>query len=293
MIQAVFRRVLVRHYATETTDRQRQLLARGLPKKKSLPGVADIVLVASGKGGVGKSTTAVNLALALSTQGGKKVGLLDADVYGPSIPLMMNLADQEPPLVHDQKMVPLENYGVKCMSMGFLIKKAEDALVWRGPMVMGAIQKLAFGTLWDPLDILVVDMPPGTGDIHLSVAQTLQVSGAVVVSTPQNVALIDAKKAVSMFTSVGIPVVGLVENMTSFSCKNCGHEENIFGGGGKDKSRDLATELGVHFMGGVPLEPQIMLTSDEGTPIVIKFPDSKSTKSYVQLSNNLLSFLAG
>jgi len=279
----------IRQYAQETTARQRELMARGLPKKKPLEGVGHVLLVASGKGGVGKSTTAVNVALALSQQGGKRVGLLDADVYGPSVPLMMNLADQEPPLLNGDKMVPLENYGVKCMSMGFLIKKAEDALVWRGPMVMGAIQKLAFGTLWDPLDILVVDMPPGTGDIHLSVAQTMPVSGAVVVTTPQQVALIDAKKAVSMFKTVGIPVVGLVENMNAFTCGGCGEETKIFGG---NKSQDLAQQMKISYLGGVPLEPQIMQTSDEGTPIVVKYPNSMSTKSYLNLSKGLLEFLS-
>jgi len=287
-----------RNYSPELTDRQRQMMAKSLPKKKTLDGVKNVILVASGKGGVGKSTTAVNLAMALSTQGGggRRVGILDADIYGPSIPLMMNLTDQEPPLVtQEQKMVPLQNYGVKCMSMGFLLKKAEDAVVWRGPMVMGAIQKLAFGTAWGALDILIVDMPPGTGDIHLSVAQTIDVKGAVVVSTPQSVALIDAKKAVSMFKTVGIPVVGLVENMSRFVCGHCGHETKIFGGDGSDsssKSESLAKTLGVPYLGDVPIEPKIMQTSDEGTPIVIKYPESESTNSYIDLSNHLIRVLA-
>ena len=282
-LQALLRRCYV-------TDRQKELMAKKLPPKKALPGVEDIVLVASGKGGVGKSTTAVNLALSAAKQG-KRVGLLDADVYGPSIPLMMNLEGQEAPDLDEDgtKMLPMVNYGIKCMSMGFLIKNPEDALVWRGPMVMGAVQKLAFGTNWDPIDLLVVDMPPGTGDIHLSVAQTMPVSGAVVVSTPQSVALIDARKAVSMFRAVKIPIIGLVENMSSFGCPNCGKESRIFGQNGAQK---LALEVGVDFLGGIPLEPDIMQTSEEGTPMATANPNSESAMKYADISNRVLSFLA-
>jgi len=283
------------------TERQKQLMSRGLPKRKPIPGVKETIVVASGKGGVGKSTTAVNLALALANQGQKKVGLLDADVYGPSIPTMMNLAGQEAPLLDEktQKMIPMENYGVKCMSMGFLIRKSESALVWRGPMVMGALQKLTFETLWSDdedsdLDVLVIDTPPGTGDIHLSIAQTIQVSGALVVSTPQKVALIDARKAVSLFQSVHIPIVGLMENMSAFTCSKCGHQTRVFNSSGEEEgsaAAKLATDVGVAYLGGVPLEPEIMRNADQGTPIVVSNPDSLSTKSYLDLANQVNEFL--
>merc|ERR1719361_1217101 len=235
-----------RQYSSDAeNERRKTIMARGLPKRRELQGVSDIVLVASGKGGVGKSTTAVNLALAMAKQSTKSIGILDADIYGPSIPIMMNLFDQ--PFVDETgKMIPLSNYDIKCMSMGFLIRKSEDALVWRGPMVMGALEKLAHGTNWVGTDIVVVDMPPGTGDIHLSVAQTLAVRGAIVVSTPQKVALADVKKAVNMFKAVNIPVIGCVENMGAFSCPNCKSETRIFGA--ENTVQATASELNVPFL---------------------------------------------
>lgn len=271
-------------------ERKKTLMARGLPKRRDLQGVKNIVLVASGKGGVGKSTTAVNLALAMANKEmDKRVGLLDADIYGPSIPIMMNLSEQ--PLLDDEtnKMIPLTNYGIKCMSMGFLIRKSEDALVWRGPMVMGALEKLAHGTNWSGTDVVVIDMPPGTGDIHLSVAQTLTVKGAVVVTTPQNVALSDARKAVSMFKAVNIPVIGYIENMGAFSCPSCNSETRIFGD--ENAVQAIASELKVPFLGSVPLEPEIMRCSDLGTPIVVSNPSSLSAKIYGQIGEKVLHYL--
>ena len=274
-------------------ERRKALMARGLPKRRGLQGVSNVVLVASGKGGVGKSTTAVNLALAManlvSENQRKTVGILDADIYGPSIPLMMNVSGQ--PLLDDdgKKMLPLTNYGLKCMSMGFLIRKSEDALVWRGPMVMGALEKLAHGTNWTGTDIVVVDMPPGTGDIHLSVAQTLDVQGAIVVSTPQKVALADARKAVSMFKAVNIPIIGCVENMSTFACPQCNKETRVFGD--ENTVENIATELQVPFLGSVPLEPEIMRCSDDGTPIVLSNPQSLSTKIYLEMGKKVLKYL--
>lgn len=288
------------HYSSKYTkgneseeERRKALMARGLPKRRGLEGVANVILVASGKGGVGKSTTAVNLALAManvcSETQKQTVGLLDADIYGPSIPIMMNLSGQ--PFLDDdgKKMLPLTNYGLKCMSMGFLIRKSEDALVWRGPMVMGALEKLAHGTNWTGTDLVVVDMPPGTGDIHLSVAQTLDVQGAIVVSTPQKVALADARKAVSMFNAVNIPIIGCVENMSAFACPKCNQETRVFGD--ETTVENTAAELKVPFLGSVPLEPEIMRCSDDGTPIVLSNPQSLSAKIYVEMGKKVLEYL--
>jgi len=283
------------HLSTELLDaneaeniRRKNVMAKGLPKRRELEGVSNIVLVASGKGGVGKSTTAVNIALAMANLELKRVGLLDADIYGPSIPIMMNLSGQ--PFIDDtNKMIPMSNYNVKCMSMGFLIRKSEDALVWRGPMVMGALEKLAHGTNWSGLDVVIVDMPPGTGDIHLSVAQTLAVRGAIVVSTPQKVALADAKKAVNMFKAVNIPVIGCVENMGAFSCPNCNTETRIFGA--ENTVQATASELNVPFLGSLPLEAEIMQSSDSGSPIVVSNPKSVSTQIYHSISVKILDYI--
>jgi len=260
--------------------RQKELMSRGLPRRRPIDGVKNVVLVASGKGGVGKSTTSVNLALSMAKQK-FSVGILDADVYGPSIPIMMNLNEQ--PLVHEEtnKMLPLENYGVKCMSMGFLVKP-ENALVWRGPMVMGAVEKMAFGTHWRPLDFLIVDLPPGTGDIHLSLVQTIEnISGAVIVSTPQKVALADTKKSVAMLEKVNIPIFGLVENMSSFVCPKCNEISHIFG-----KNEDLLDN--VKSLGSVPLEIEIMRNADQGKPIVLTHPKSKTAEIYSNIATNVI-----
>jgi len=265
--------------------RRKNVMAKGLPKRRKLDGVSNVVLVASGKGGVGKSTTAVNIALAMANMESKSVGLLDADIYGPSIPIMMNLSGQ-PFLDENNKMIPLTNYNVKCMSMGFLIRKPEEALVWRGPMVMGALEKIAHGTSWSELDFVIVDMPPGTGDIHLSVSQTLAVKGAVVVTTPQKVALADARKAISMFKAVNIPVIGCIENMGSFCCPNCNSETRIFGA--DNTVKEIASESGVPFLGSIPLEAEIMQSSDTGSPIVVSNPKSASAKTYHNISVKIL-----
>jgi len=260
--------------------RQKELMARGLPKKKTIEGVKNVILVASGKGGVGKSTTAVNLALAFQ-RNSMKAGILDADVYGPSIPIMMNLHEQ--PFIHEKtnKMIPLENYGIKCMSMGFLVKP-ENALVWRGPMVMAAVEKLVHGTHWDPLDVLVIDLPPGTGDIHLSMAQTVNISGAVIVSTPQKVALADAKKASKMFEAVNIPILGLIENMSSFACPSCKEVTHVFG-------ENYQLLENVEKLGSIPLEVEIMRHADNGTPFVVTHPESMATEVYLNIGRKLIS----
>ncbi|XP_013786683.1 iron-sulfur protein NUBPL-like [Limulus polyphemus] len=219
---------------------------KGLPTKLPIAGVKQVIVVASGKGGVGKSTTAVNLALAIKmTQKNKDVGLLDADVYGPSIPRMMNLSGQ-PEVTNQNLMKPLMNFGIKCMSMGFLVEE-KSAIVWRGLMVMSAIQKLLRQVAWGPLDYLVVDMPPGTGDTQLSLSQSIPITGAVIVTTPQDIALLDAVRGTDMFRKVGVPVLGIIQNMNAFSCPNCGHTSYIFGQDGAQRvAKQLDVEILVH-----------------------------------------------
>ena len=225
--------------------------------------IRKIIAVASGKGGVGKSMVAMNLAASLAKQG-KTVGLLDADIYGPSVPKMAGLEGQKPDFTEDQKIIPLTAHGLKVMSIGFMMK-GEDALIWRGPMVQSAIYQMLrdveWGTEQEPLDTLIVDMPPGTGDAQLTLAQKVPVDGAVIVSTPQDIALIDARKAVEMFRKVGVPVLGLIENMSMYVCSNCGHEEYIFGHGGAKKE---AEALGVPFLGEIPLSMDIRMKADAG-----------------------------
>ena len=239
-----------------------------------VPGVGAIVAVASGKGGVGKSTMATNLALALATQG-LRVGILDADIYGPSQPRMMGIGGR--PSSADGKILnPLENFGVKCMSMGFLV--AEDTpMIWRGPMVQSAIQQMLRDVAWGELDVLVVDMPPGTGDAQLTMAQQVPLAGAVIVSTPQDIALLDARKGLNMFRKVDVPILGIIENMSYFACPNCGHVSHIFGHGG---ARREAEKLGMEFLGQIPLDLVIRETSDGGRPIVVSKPDSDHAKAY-------------
>ena len=266
---------------------QKELMSRGLPKRRSIPGVGHVILVASGKGGVGKSTTAVNLALSLSkAPHGLTVGILDADVYGPSVPVMMNVSDR--PLVDEKsnKMMPLTNYGLKCMSMGFLVADDAAAVVWRGPMVMGALEKMAHGTAWAPLDVLVVDLPPGTGDVQLSLAQTVEIRGAVMVTTPQKVAVADTRRGATMFEKVGIPLLGVVENMCGVVCPDCGKKSDVFGSkfGLVDA---MARELNVDVLGRVPLEEDLSVASDGGTPIVLSKPESKSALCYSDIARKL------
>jgi ATP-binding protein involved in chromosome partitioning len=257
------------------------------PAKPLVPGVKTIVAVASGKGGVGKSTTAVNLALGLAANG-LKVGILDADIYGPSMPRMLGISGK--PNSRDGRVLePMQNYGVKCMSMGFLV--AEDTpMIWRGPMVMSALNQMLRDVNWGELDILVVDLPPGTGDAQLTMAQQVPLSGAVIVSTPQDIALLDARKGLNMFRKVDVPVLGIIENMSYFSCPNCGHRSEIFSHGG---ARREAEKLGVEFLCEVPLDIAIRETSDEGTPIVVSQPDSEHAKAYRLLAKRVWEKVAG
>ncbi len=246
--------------------------------KAMVPGVAAIVAVASGKGGVGKSTTAANLALGLKTLG-LRVGVLDADIYGPSMPRMLGISGR-PGTSDGRTLQPLENYGVVCMSMGFLV--AEDTpMIWRGPMVMSAIQQMLRDVAWGELDVLVVDMPPGTGDAQLTLAQQVPLTGAVIVSTPQDIALLDARKGLNMFRKVDVPVFGIVENMSYFLCPHCGERSEIFSHGG---ARREAERLGTEFLGEIPLDIVIRETSDGGQPIVISHPESAHAKVYVQIA---------
>ncbi|XP_038159041.1 iron-sulfur protein NUBPL isoform X2 [Cyprinodon tularosa] len=256
-------------------DRQKQQMARSLPKQKPIPGVKQVIVVASGKGGVGKSTTAVNLALGImAVDHSKTVGLLDADVYGPSIPKLMNLKGN-PELSDDNRMIPLINYGVPCMSMGFLVEDTSP-IVWRGLMVMSAIERLLRQVQWGALDYLVVDMPPGTGDVQLSISQNIPVAGAVIVSTPQDVALLDARRGVEMFKKVNVP------------CPNCNHQTHIFG---SDGVRQLAEKIGVKFLGDIPLHLTIREMSDKGQPIVISYPDSLEAEAYKKLASAVIQNL--
>ena len=260
--------------------------AKKAQKGVLLPQVRHIVAVASGKGGVGKSTVAVNLAVALARQG-LQVGLLDADIYGPSLPRMLGQARK--PEVRGDMMIPIDAWGLKAMSIGFLVEE-EAAMIWRGPMVMGALEQMAGQVEWGALDIMIVDMPPGTGDAHLTIAQRLTLAGAVIVSTPQDIALLDARRGVKMFETTRVPVLGLVENMSFFCCPNCGHRTEIFGHGG---ARAEAAKLGVEFLGEIPLLLDIRAASDAGTPIVASAPDSEGARAYALLAARLWDKVQG
>jgi ATP-binding protein involved in chromosome partitioning len=252
-----------------------------------IPGVAAIIAVASGKGGVGKSTVAVNLALALSKLG-LKTGLLDADIYGPSVPRLLDI--KEKPRSRDgQKLDPIEKFGLKTMSIGFLVKE-DEPMIWRGPMVMSALTQMLGDVTWAPLDVLVVDMPPGTGDAQLTIAQRVPLKGAVIVSTPQDIALIDARKGIAMFQKTQIPILGIVENMSVFVCPECGHESHIFGHGG---ARETARTLNVPFLGEIPLVPKIRETSDAGTPIVAEAPESREAEAFMTLARSVAGKIQG
>jgi len=249
--------------------------------KMLVPGVRSIIAVASGKGGVGKSTTAVNLAMALAARK-LKVGILDADIYGPSQPRMMGISGR--PNSKDGKTLdPMENYGVKVMSMGFLVPE-DTPMIWRGPMVMGALEQMLRDVAWGELDALVIDLPPGTGDAQLTISQRVPVTGAVIVSTPQDIALLDARKGLNMFRKVDVPVFGIIENMSYHVCSNCGHVEHIFSHGG---ARKEAERLGTEFLGELPLHISIRETSDGGTPIVVSQPDSEHAKAYQKIADRV------
>jgi ATP-binding protein involved in chromosome partitioning len=249
--------------------------------KAGIPGIGAIIAVASGKGGVGKSTTAVNLALALQANG-LKVGILDADIYGPSMPRLLKISGR-PQQLEGRIIKPMENYGLKVMSMGFLVDE-EVAMIWRGPMVQSALLQMLREVAWGELDVLVIDMPPGTGDAQLTIAQQVPLAGAVIVSTPQDLALIDARKGITMFNKVEIPVLGIVENMSFFVCPNCGTSHDIFGHGG---ARAEAARIGVPFLGEVPLTMSIRETSDAGTPVVVSDPDGANAGIYREIATKL------
>ncbi|NIA54118.1 iron-sulfur cluster carrier protein ApbC [Massilia sp. TW-1] len=251
---------------------------RGL---KVMPNVKNIIAVASGKGGVGKSTTAVNLALALAAEGAS-VGLLDADIYGPSQPMMLGVTGR-PQSLDGKTMEPLENHGVQVSSIGFMIDP-DEPMVWRGPMVTQALQQLLEQTNWRNLDYLIVDMPPGTGDIQLTLSQKVPVTGAVIVTTPQDIALLDARKGLKMFEKVGIPIVGVVENMSTHICSNCGHVEAIFGQGGGEK---MCADFHVDFLGKLPLQLSIREQTDSGTPTVVAEPDGSVAAIYKDIARKV------
>ncbi|MDP3325192.1 MAG: iron-sulfur cluster carrier protein ApbC [Hydrogenophaga sp.] len=251
-----------------------------------LPSVKNIIAVASGKGGVGKSTTAVNLALALSAEGAK-VGILDADIYGPSQPMMMGI-EGRPESVDGKNMEPMENYGLQVMSIGFLVAQ-DDAMIWRGPMATQALEQLLRQTNWKDLDYLIVDMPPGTGDIQLTLSQRVPMTGAVIVTTPQDIALLDAKKGIKMFEKVGVPILGIVENMAVHICSQCGHAEHIFGEGGGKK---MATDYNMDYLGALPLDMQIRLQADSGRPTVVADPDGEVAGIYKAVARQVAITIA-
>jgi ATP-binding protein involved in chromosome partitioning len=251
-----------------------------------LPKVKNIVAVASGKGGVGKSTTAVNLALALAAEGAR-VGLLDADIYGPSLPMMMGI-EGRPESLDGANMEPMENYGVQVMSIGFLVAQ-DEAMIWRGPMATQALEQLLRQTNWKDLDYLVVDMPPGTGDIQLTLSQRVPMTGAIIVTTPQDIALLDAKKGIKMFEKVGVPILGIVENMAVHVCSNCGHVEHIFG---TDGGKKMAAEYAMDYLGALPLNMQIRLQADSGHPTVVSDPDGEVAGIYKAVARQVAVSIA-
>ncbi len=250
--------------------------------KEAVAGVKNIIAVASGKGGVGKSTTAVNLALAL-TQEGANVGLLDADIYGPSQPQMLGVADQRPVVEGNRYMLPIQSHGIQSISMGYLVTE-DTPMVWRGPMVSGALQQLLTQTRWEDVDYLIIDLPPGTGDIQLTLSQKIPVTGAVIVTTPQDIALLDAKKGIEMFRKVKVPILGIVENMAIHRCSKCGHEEHIFGEGGGQR---IAKEYGTPLLGSLPLDLGIRNDADSGRPSVAADPESTVSHIYRDIARRI------
>ncbi|WP_417450783.1 P-loop NTPase [Kordiimonas sp.] len=254
------------------------------PTPVEIPGVKHIIAVASGKGGVGKSTTSVNLALALKALG-LKVGVMDADIFGPSLPMLMGV--DERPEIKNKVIQPLVAHGIKLMSIGFLID-VDQPVVWRGPRVMGATQQLLRDVAWGPLDVLVVDMPPGTGDVQLTMVQQAPLTGAVIVTTPQDLALIDARKGLAMFRKVDVPILGIIENMSTFICPHCGEASDIFGHGG---AQETANVLGCSFLGGIPLEMSVRQNADAGTPVIMQEPDGQPARAYHAIAGQIAKSL--
>jgi ATP-binding protein involved in chromosome partitioning len=274
----------------ERSAKQDQPAAQQPPQRGTgVPGIRYLIAVASGKGGVGKSTTAVNLALGLQSIG-LKVAVLDADVYGPSIPKLFGLTGKpEPSDAAGKKMKPLNGYGVEVMSVGFLVPE-DTPMIWRGPMVMSALTQLLRETEWSPADVMVIDMPPGTGDVQLTLAQQTPLAGAVIVSTPQDLALIDARKGLNMFAKVNVPVIGIVENMSYFICTKCGERHEIFGHGG---AKEEATRIGVPFLGEIPLDKEVRMRSDSGEPVVATQPEGLHAALYRDVARQVWAALEG
>jgi ATP-binding protein involved in chromosome partitioning len=273
--------VLTAHRPADSKPQQTQKPQQPQQPKKLLPQVRAIVAVASGKGGVGKSTTAANLAVSFRSMG-LRTAMLDADIYGPSLPTMMGISGR--PSSPDGKIIiPMEAHGITCMSIGFLVPQ-DTPMIWRGPMVMGALEQMMGDVQWGPQDILVVDMPPGTGDAQLTMAQRVPIAGAVIVSTPQDLSLIDAKKGLNMFRKVEVPVLGIVENMSYFTCPHCGERSDIFAHGG---AAQAATQMGVDFLGEIPLDMAIREGGDNGTPIAVSDPDGAHAQAYRAIAENI------
>jgi ATP-binding protein involved in chromosome partitioning len=270
-----------------SSHRPAQSPASPMSKQSEIPGIAAVIAVASGKGGVGKSTTALNLALGLRDLG-LRVGLLDADIYGPSVPRLTGIREK-PQLNEDKKMIPIARFGLAIMSIGFLVEE-DTAMIWRGPMVMSAITQMLRDVAWGKLDILVVDMPPGTGDAQLTLAQNVPLKGAIIISTPQDLSLIDARRGLAMFKKVNVPVLGIVENMSYFQCPHCGTRSDIFGHGG---ARHEAERLAVPFLGEIPLHMSIRATSDSGTPVVESEPDGPHAAIYRAIGAKVRDQLQG
>ena len=270
-----------------SSHRPPQSPASPMSKQSEIPGIAAVIAVASGKGGVGKSTTALNLALGLRDLG-LRVGLLDADIYGPSVPRLTGIREK-PQLNDDKKMIPIVRFGLAIMSIGFLVEE-ETAMIWRGPMVMSAITQMLRDVAWGTLDVLVVDMPPGTGDAQLTLAQNVPLKGAIIISTPQDLSLIDARRGLAMFKKVNVPVLGIVENMSYFQCPHCGTQSDIFGHGG---ARHEAERLAVPFLGEIPLHMSIRATSDSGTPVVESEPDGPHAAIYRAIGAKVRDQLQG
>ncbi|KAK4549329.1 hypothetical protein LTR36_006326 [Oleoguttula mirabilis] len=261
-------------------------MKRGLPEKRLIPNVSNIVAVSSAKGGVGKSTIAVNLALAAARLG-VSTGILDTDIYGPSIPTLLNLEGLEPELDSHNRLVPLTAYGLKAMSMGFLVPQ-DSPIAWRGLMVQKAMNQLMFEVSWPKLDLLILDLPPGTGDVQLTITQSLQLAGAIIVSTPQDLALRDAVRGIDLFKKVNVPILGMIQNMSTFTCTSCGHNHDIFG---LDGARKKCQELGINLLGDIPLDAQICRDADNGKPTVVASPEGSQAQAFTNIAAELASKL--